>query len=560
MKKKHKRTNPAPAAQKSGLPSAQSGDAPAQVGDAQRNAPAQSAAVEHTPPQSAAAMPDMAESMQDAAESEPLQDTPEPVQASKQGGQAPKLYSSVYLDNPFIPEETEKMSGLKIRSINVVVVTFASLLLLLFLLSSFQTTNASLELRNANDKYIECELAANQLKHASNYLTIQARMFAVTQDIKYMERYFEEAFVSRNREQATDVLKTYLSDTYAYLYLDEAYRYSYELMKREYRSMRLVAEAKNYILGGDAAVLNTVQLSETERNMTPDEKIRTAMNLTHDAYYQRYVDLIERCVNSCIASVTNERHNAEKANAALLEQLTFSQRLLAVLLMLVTVLTILTVIRLVLWPMNAFVTCIRHYQPLPMTGAYELRYLARAYNIMYKENQKTSAHLRHEAEHDALTSLYNRGTFDRLREDYKNLPIALMLIDVDKFKTINDSHGHDVGDQVLQKIARLLDQNFRETDFPCRVGGDEFAVIVTDVSSGMKNLLKDKLQRISDALQDTSDGVPGVTLSVGVAFNDREDGTEDIYKDADRALYVVKTHGRNGVEFYGEHYAKLAPL
>lgn len=472
---------------------------------------------------------------------------------------SPKLetnpYSSVYLDNPFIPEPTEKNLGLKVRSINVVVVTLASLLLLLFLLSSFQTTSSYLELRNATDKYIASELAANQLKHASNYLTIQVRMFTITQDTKYMNRYFEEALSRRNREQATDVLKTYLSDTYAYLYLDEAYRYSYELMKREYHAMRLVVEARSYILGGDAMLLKDVQLSESEKKMTPEDKIQTAINLTHDAYYQRYVDLIEGCVNSCIRNVTDERLQAEEVNTALLNKLTFYQRLLAILLMLITLFTIFMVLHLVLWPMSLFVTCISHYHSLPMVGAYELRYLARAYNIMYKENQKTSAHLRHEAEHDALTSLYNRGTFDRLREECKNLPIALMLIDVDFFKTINDSHGHDVGDRVLQKIARLLDQNFRDTDYPCRVGGDEFAVIMTEASSGMRNLLKDKLKRINDALQDTSDDVPSVTLSVGVAFSDREGGTEDIYKDADRALYVVKTHGRNGVEFYGEHYA-----
>ncbi|MBQ7681267.1 MAG: GGDEF domain-containing protein, partial [Oscillibacter sp.] len=164
---------------------------------------------------------------------------------------------------------------------------------------------------------------------------------------------------------------------------------------------------------------------------------------------------------------------------------------------------------------------------------------------------------RHEAEHDPLTSLYNRGTFDKMREEYKNLPIALMLIDVDFFKQINDSHGHETGDQVLQKIARLLDKNFRDTDFPCRIGGDEFAVIMTDAVPPMKDLVREKIHRITQALQDTSDGVPAVTLSVGVAFNDRENGTEDIYKDADRALYVVKTHGRNGVEFYGEYYAQF---
>ena len=451
------------------------------------------------------------------------------------------------------------MSGLKIRSINLVVIMVAAVLLALFLSSSFLTSTSYQNLQDANNKYIAAELAANQLKRASYYLTMQVRMFAVTQDTEYMDRYFEEALVKRNREQANDTLKTYLPNNYAFIYLDEAYRYSLELTKRECRAMRLVIEACNYLPGGDAAsVLNSVELTERELAMSADDKIRAAISLTHDDHYQRYADLIQERVDSCIRCVTEERVQAEQKNADILDEQAFAQRAFAVCLMLITVVTIVAVMNLAMWPMSAFVNCISHYQPLPMIGAYELRYLARAYNVMYNENQKTSAHLRHKAEHDPLTSLYNRGTFDRLRQEYESLPIALMLIDVDFFKTINDTHGHETGDDVLKKVARLLDQNFRETDFPCRVGGDEFAVIMTDASSEMKTLVKEKILRISEALQDTSDGVPSVTLSVGVAFNDRDGGTEDIYKDADRALYVVKTHGRNGVEFYGEHYMNLS--
>ncbi len=464
---------------------------------------------------------------------------------------------SVYPENPFIPDLSAETSGMKIRSVNIIVISAAFVLLVLFLLSSFRTSYAYETLRHANDKYIQSELAASQLKQASNYLTTQVRLFAITQNPDYMNRYFEEVLVNRNREKAADVLKTYMKESYAYLYLDEAYRYSTSLMRREYHAMRLVVDACNYIPGGDAACLEEVRLTDAEKAMTKQEKIQAAIDMVHSEGYQRYVDLIEDCIRSCLRRVTEERDAAEKVNSALLTRLAFNQRVFAVLLALITVATILTVMNLVMWPMNSFVACIQHYQPLPVVGAYELRYLSLAYNIMYNENQKTSAHLRHEAEHDPLTSLYNRGTFDKMREEYQNLPIALMLIDVDFFKQINDSHGHETGDQVLQKIARLLDQNFRDTDFPCRIGGDEFAVIMTDAVPPMKELVREKIRRISTALQDTSDGVPAVTLSVGVAFNDRDGGTADIYKDADRALYVVKTHGRNGVEFYGEYYAQL---
>ena len=452
---------------------------------------------------------------------------------------------------------TKKLPSPKIRTINMLVVIAASLLLILFLLSSVQTSYSYDRLRYANDKYITCELAANQLKHASNYLTAEVRMFAITQDPKYMEDYFKESLVNRNREQATETLQKYLSESYAYLYLDEAYRYSYELMKREYHAMKLVCDATSLIPGGDAQIVSSVELTDSEKALSPEEKIQVAVNITHDTAYQRYVDLIEQCVKSCIRTLTEERARTEQANILFLNQLTFSQRMFTVLLLIIILLTIIAIKILVLFPMNAFVNHIRNYQPLPMTGAYELRYLASAYNIMYNKNQKTSARLRHAAEHDPLTGLYNRGAFDKLRDEYQSESIALMLIDVDLFKHVNDNYGHDVGDRVLKKVAHLLDQSFRETDFPCRIGGDEFAVIMTNATSGMKELLKGKLQRISEALKDTSDGLPQVTLSIGAAFSDRKGGSNDIYKDADRALYVVKTHGRDGCEFFGEQYVKL---
>ena len=283
-------------------------------------------------------------------------DEPSDVSAS------PK-YPPIHHDNPFIPDFTEDLSGLKIRSINLVVIAAAAILLALFLSSSFLTSVSYQNLQDANNKYIAAELAANQLKHASYYLTTQVRMFAVTQDTKYMDRYFEEALVKRNREQANDTLKTNLPDNYAYIYLDEAYRYSRELMKREYRAMRLVIEACNYLPGGDAAsILNDVNLTENELAMSAEEKILTAINLTHDAYYQRYTDLIEERVNSCIRCVTEERVQAEKENADILNEQAFAQRAFAICLMLITVVTIVAVMNLVMWPMNAFVNCIRHYQ------------------------------------------------------------------------------------------------------------------------------------------------------------------------------------------------------
>ena len=123
------------------------------------------------------------------------------------------------------------------------------------------------------------------------------------------------------------------------------------------------------------------------------------------------------------------------------------------------------------------------------------------------------------------------------------------MIDLDNFKQINDGYGHQVGDSILQKVANLLSENFRSTDFPARIGGDEFAVIVTDFSENMKSVILNKIEMINMVLKNPDDGLPKISLSVGAAFS--ENGfSDELYKNADIALYEVKEKGRCGCRFY----------
>ena len=130
-------------------------------------------------------------------------------------------------------------------------------------------------------------------------------------------------------------------------------------------------------------------------------------------------------------------------------------------------------------------------------------------------------------------------------------PVALLLIDVDEFKKINDGFGHDTGDLVLKKVASLLQEQFRANDCPARIGGDEFAVIMTDIKPILKDVIINKLISITAELKNPRDGLPEVTLSVGIAFSP-SGMADELYKKSDKALYYVKEHGRNGYKFYDE--------
>jgi diguanylate cyclase (GGDEF)-like protein len=165
-------------------------------------------------------------------------------------------------------------------------------------------------------------------------------------------------------------------------------------------------------------------------------------------------------------------------------------------------------------------------------------------------------HLEEESTTDALTGLSNRRRFEaRLGDELRRAnryggPLALLLIDVDKLKEINDHHGHKGGDVALCEVAQTLRAICRATDLAARYGGDEFAVLApqTDLEQGLE--LATRIRGALEAIRPHR-ALPWVTptLSIGVtAFNQSEHGSaESLCECADRALYAAKTQGRDRV-------------
>ena len=160
---------------------------------------------------------------------------------------------------------------------------------------------------------------------------------------------------------------------------------------------------------------------------------------------------------------------------------------------------------------------------------------------------------------DELTGLYNRRYFDRhlalmlekAREQERDM--ALMLIDMDFFKEVNDTHGHDIGDAVLREFALRLRRNIRGVDLACRFGGEEFVVLMPDTDYRQAQNVAERVRTaVAERGFDTgpSSRALTVTVSVGVALNESEHDTpEMILKRADVALYRAKREGRNRVVF-----------
>lgn len=155
--------------------------------------------------------------------------------------------------------------------------------------------------------------------------------------------------------------------------------------------------------------------------------------------------------------------------------------------------------------------------------------------------------LRRESLHDPMTGLPNRRYFEKELERalkyhgrYKR-PAALLVVDANEFKSINDSLGHLAGDAILRHIAQLIGSNIRETDFAARVGGDEFCIILREVTAEQA---ADKARQISESISRTPCRYDGrdvyASVSVGHCSFSADEGRDELFERADQSMYSAK--------------------
>ena len=174
-----------------------------------------------------------------------------------------------------------------------------------------------------------------------------------------------------------------------------------------------------------------------------------------------------------------------------------------------------------------------------------------------KEREKV---LQNQADRDPLTSIYNRRYFEKsVSEKIKKAlkaqqKFAVLMIDADHFKDINDKYGHKIGDKVLMELAHVVERSVRPDDVVARYGGEEFVVFLNNVDSKIALSVAERLKEaIANAVVYSEDGMPVLwTVSVGVAPSGISDDVGTMIKMADDAMYLAKNKGRNRVEYYNQ--------
>lgn len=434
----------------------------------------------------------------------------------------------------------------KLKVLHIVGMILATILMVAAIVLAGNLVQVNAQSESIHSRYNECADAASELMIASDFLTNECRMFVLTGDRSYMDAYFEELLETRRRDEAVALLSADSGDSAAASALLTALAESNTLAMREFYAMKLVCEA--YGITPVPGPIAAADLSAEDAQLPPSEQVARARDMALGEEYQEMKKAIMADVDDCATALVMGLEQHVFALERRTDRLLLALMGIAFLLMALVLFTAISNYVLVTRPLKKYEDSLRSEKPLADIGCYELRRVARAYNELLRRVRVRTSFLRHEAETDALTGVFNRGSYDKILSEMKG-SFALVLIDVDHFKEVNDKFGHEVGDMVLKRVAGIITYSFRNSDYVCRIGGDEFGVILPGATLQNKDAVSAKLNHIAEAVAEDDEDLPHVTVSFGVAFGNGDSGA-NLYHDADRALYEAKSAGRNTYAFY----------
>ena len=441
--------------------------------------------------------------------------------------------------------------GISLRNFNIILFLLALIITAVMFVTMKKTSDLYNETRDITQQVVELRQSAYDMQLASDYLTEQIRCFAVTGETGYLENYFREANETKRREKALETIRKYEGETVAFESLNEAMMGSLDLMSVEYYSALLTLDYCGINRSQFPDIPSSIELSRRDREKSAEEKRQEAINMLFDNTYRSKKEYISGNMQKCLTEIAEsmgkeQTELADSLNSQVYLEHVLTELLIAIMLGIVIASTI-----LVINPLMKMVEIIREGKPAPVKGAHEVRFLAKTYNLTYYTNVENQKKLEYDASHDKLTGMFNRRGYDLLMSNIDIESSALLLVDLDNFKQVNDNCGHDVGDRELVRVSDMLMKSFRSYGYCCRTGGDEFAVILVHTDGATRSMVEKKIKKMNEKLSKPAKGVPAVSVSAGMAFGRSSMDAERLFKFADNALYEVKKHGRSDIHIAG---------
>lgn len=447
--------------------------------------------------------------------------------------------------------ETEKREASGRLKITYIFILFVALLVIvsaMMLYGSFKTDRSLSRMQELTTEYISGQDAIDKMREASDYLTYESRAFVVSGDVKNGQNYFKEIRIDKRRDRSLETIEKYGKDEEIYKAVKNALKESNKLADVECYAMRLACDGHGIDPETVSGDLVDVKLTAEDKALSNSEKVSKATTMLFDDNYDEMKSNIINNVIGGLGELVERTHEKQLESYEHAKELSKREHIMLFVILIATLAMLFVTASKLIVPLRKSTQYIKNGEPLPVEGVYEYAYLADTYNSMLEQTMKHHEELSYEVTHDELTGLYNRKMFESKREELADADTAMLIVDLDHFKQVNDTYGHETGDRVLKKVADALRHSFRLEDYVCRIGGDEFAVIMVQMKPELLHVVEDKIANVRERMTD-EDGLPPSTLSIGAAFSG-DPGDDDIFKKADKALYKTKEKGRNGYTFY----------
>ena len=442
----------------------------------------------------------------------------------------------------------QKGGGLSLKKLQIVMIFVTAVVSIALLYYTFISYRNYKILSAASQVFADLHASADGLKKASDYLTVMVLRFTDNGDLEYLNGYFEELNVTKRRERALEEIAKYPDCAEALKMFQKAMDDSNELTETEFYVMKLVIDAMGYTEGPEK--LLKLKLKEEDAKLAKDEKMALARKMLFEEGYYTLKGSISDNIDKGQAEIDRQAEISKKYLEDMYQKDMKITRSLIVAQVVLFLIVMVMTMHLGITPLLRAVKDIQENRTIGATGSQEFRYLAKAYNKMYEANRASIDKLNYKATHDELTEVLNRAGYEKILPEIDVKSTCFIIADVDNFKKFNDTLGHEVGDMVLKRVARTLQDNFKPIDYVCRIGGDEFAIIVRNIEYNRLPVIFEKLEKIKKDLEKDAEKEPSVTLSIGISHGHYAKSTDELFEQADKALYVTKGKGKNGYSVY----------